>query len=130
MTPIAILIVDDERVTVEMLEMILQIERPAWTVYGAGCGQDALDLVAAHDIQLALLDIAMPEMNGIELCQRLRELPRLAQVPIVMFTGFDNPERRARARAAGANDYWLKPFLPSQIVLKMEQLMGVTPLVK
>jgi CheY-like chemotaxis protein len=130
MTPIAILIVDDERATVEMLEMILQIERPAWMVYGAEGGQAALDLVAEHDIHLALLDIAMPEMNGIELCRRLREMPRLAQVPIVMFTGFDNPERRTRAREAGANDYWLKPFLPSRIVPKMEQLMRAAQAMK
>jgi CheY-like chemotaxis protein len=130
MTPIAILIVDDERVTVEMLELILQLERPAWTVYGVGSGQAALDLVAEYDIHLVLLDIAMPEMSGIDLCRRLRELPRLAQVPIVMFTGFDNPERRARAREAGANDYWLKPFLPSQIVLKMERLIEAAQAVK
>lgn len=124
MIPIAILIVDDERGTVDMLKLILKIERPAWTVYGVESGQAALDLVAEHDIHLALLDIAMPEMSGIELCRRLREMPRLAQVPIVMFTGFDNPERRARAREAGASDYWLKPFQPQQMALKMEQLMG------
>lgn len=130
MAPIAILIVDDERGTIEMLEMILQIARPGWTVYGVACGQDALDLVTEHDIHLALLDIAMPEMSGIELCRRLREMPGLAQVPIVMFTGFDNSEQRTRARAAGASDYWLKPFLPSQIVPKMEQLMGAAQAVK
>jgi CheY-like chemotaxis protein len=130
MTPIAILIVDDERGTLDMLELILQIERPAWTVYGVECGQDALDIVAEHDIHLALLDIAMPEMDGIELCRRLREMPRLAQVPIVMFTGFDNPERRTRAREAGANDYWLKPFLPSQLVPKMEQLIEAAQAMK
>jgi CheY-like chemotaxis protein len=130
MTPIAILIVDDERGTVDMLKLILKIERPAWTVYGVEGGQAALDLVAGHDIHLALLDIAMPEMNGIELCRRLREIPRLAQVPIVMFTGFDNPERRIRAREAGANDYWLKPFQPKQIALKMEQLIEAARSVK
>jgi CheY-like chemotaxis protein len=130
MTPIAILIVNDERITVEMLEMILQLERPTWTVYGVSCGQAALEIVAEHDIHLALLDIALPEMNGIELCRRLREMPKLAHVPIVMFTGFDNPERRVRAREAGANDYWLKPFLPSQIVPKMEQLMGAASALK
>jgi CheY-like chemotaxis protein len=130
MTPIAILIVDDERGTVDMLKLILKIERPAWTIYGAECGQDALDIVAKHDIHLALLDIAMPEMNGIELCWRLREMPRLAQVPIIMFTGFDNPERRARAREAGATEYWLKPFQPKQMALKMEQLMGAAQTAK
>jgi CheY-like chemotaxis protein len=130
MTPITILIVDDVRGTVDMLKLILKIERPAWTVYGVECGQAALDLVAEHDIHLALLDIAMPEMNGIELCRRLREMPRLAQVPIVMFTGFDNPERRTRAREAGASDYWLKPFQPKQMALKMEQLMGAAQAMK
>lgn len=130
MTSIAILIVDDERGTVDMLKLILKIERPAWTVYGAECGQAALDLVAKHDIHLALVDIAMPEMSGIELCRRLREIPKLAQVPIVMFTGFDNPERRVRAREAGANDYWLKPFQAKQMALKMEQLMGAAQAVK
>ena len=123
MTPITILIVDDERVTLEMLVMIMEIERPAWTVYGVEGGQAALDIVAEHDIDLALLDIAMPEMDGIELCRRLREIPKMAQAPIVMFTGFDTQERRERAREAGADDYWLKPFLPSQLVPKMEQLI-------
>ena len=130
MTPIAILIVDDEPITREMLAMILQIERPAWMVYGVECGQDALEIAATHEIHLALLDIAMPEMDGIELCQRLREMPKMAQVPIVMFTGFDNPGRRVRAREAGANDYWLKPFLPSQIVPKIEQLIGADQTLK
>ena len=123
MTPIAILIVDDEPVTLEMLGMVLRIERPAWTVYGAECGQAALDIAARHDIDLALLDIAMPDMDGVELCRRLHEMPTMAQALIIMCTGFDTSERRAQAREAGANDYWLKPFRPSQIVLKMGQLI-------
>ena len=123
MTPIAILIVDDEPVTLEMLGMVLRIERPAWTVYGAECSQAALDIAAEHNIDLALLDIAMPDMDGVELCRRLREIPGTAQALIVMCTGFDTSERRTQARKAGATDYWLKPFRPSQIVLKMGQLI-------
>jgi two-component system phosphate regulon response regulator PhoB len=123
MTTVLVMAVDDEPATVNMLQTMLEVMRPDWTFYGAKSGAEALRLAEERDLSLVLLDIAMPEMNGIEVCRRLRQMPKTANVPIMMLTGFDKPELREQAHDAGANAYALKPFMPGQIIRRMEQLI-------
>ena len=59
---------------------------------------------------LALLDVMMPDMNGYELCRRLRQTPINTKIPIVMLTAMSSEGERAQAMEAGANDIWSKPF--------------------
>lgn len=71
-------------------------------------GREALAWLDDTLPDLIVLDVMMPEMDGIEVLRRLRKNPRTAGVPVVMFTAVDDQQARARAIDEGANDYWVK----------------------
>lgn len=121
-----ILIVDDEPATHTMLKMIFQLKRPQWTILTAERGQAALDIAADQPPDFTLLDISMPGMDGLETCQRLREMPSMQHAPIVIFTALDTMERRERAQVVGATDFWVKPFQPAEFIPAIERLVEDT----
>ena len=121
--PIAIMAVDDEPNTINLLRIVLEVERPDWNFYGAASGQEALDMAASTPPDFVLLDIMMPEMDGIEVCRRLRALPATAKTPIVMLTAMDDPHLREAAQAAGADDFWQKPFTPSRLLPAIDHML-------
>jgi CheY-like chemotaxis protein len=114
--PTTILFVDDEPNTVNIIKLLVELDQPEWVFHGLYDGPSALDLAATTAFDFIMLDISMPGMDGIELCRRLRELSTNGQVPIVMLTALDTPQRRDQSKNAGANDFWVKPFKPMQIV--------------
>jgi two-component system cell cycle response regulator len=65
----------------------------------------------------------MPGMDGIEVCKRLRQIPNTAHKPIVMLTALDTPQRREQSTAAGATDFWVKPFKPSVMVKDIARII-------
>jgi len=73
-------------------------------------GREALDVLAARDIDLVLLDIMMPEMDGFEVLERMRKDPALRTIPVIMISAVDEIESVARAIELGAADYLPKPF--------------------
>ena len=107
--------VDDEPNTVSVVKMLIELDQPEWIFHAAYDGEQALEIVAQTPLDFVLLDISMPGMDGIELCKRLRQLPATAQAPIVMLTALDTPQRREQSKAAGADDFWVKPFRPTQL---------------
>ena len=113
--PIHIMFVDDEPHTINVVKLVINLEQPDWVFHAAYDGPQALEVAARAPLDFALLDISMPGMDGIELCRRLRQLPNCTQLPIVMLTALDTPQRREQALAAGANDFWVKPFKPMQL---------------
>lgn len=123
---IRILAIDDEPTTLHMLRLTLQLKRPDWVFLGAEDGRRALELAAQQTIDLVLLDISMPGMDGFEVCRRLRALPQTAAVPIVMFTALDTDDRRKQAQAAGATAFWVKPFLPAEFLPEIERLAAAS----
>jgi CheY-like chemotaxis protein len=120
--PITIMAVDDEPNTINLLQIMIELNRPEWVFYGAWDGEEALEIAAHHHLDFVLLDISMPGMDGIEVCERLRAMPAMANVPIVMLTALDTPIRREQSRAAGATDFWVKPFGPIQLIADIEGL--------
>jgi CheY-like chemotaxis protein len=103
-----ILIVDDNEMNLFLLAKILELEGYQVTI--AHNGIEALQLAVQKIPDLALLDVMMPEMNGYELCQRMRQPPFNKEMPIVMLTAMSSDGERAQALEAGANDIWSKPF--------------------
>lgn len=99
MTPVTILVVDDDPRVRDVLEDLLAAGDR--TIVLASSGEEALASAEALIPDLVLLDIAMPGMDGLEVCRRLRAHPRLAEVPVIMVTG---EEVRLRALEAGADD--------------------------
>ena len=115
--PIAnILLVDDRPENLTSLTAIL--ERPDYNLVTARSGKEALEVVLRDRFSVALIDIAMPGMNGFEVAQHLKELKRSRDIPIIFVTAFGNdPEEIHRAYAAGGADYLVKPLDP-EIVRK------------
>jgi len=111
-----ILLVDDRAENLVALEAIL--ERPGYRLVKARSGQEALDLVLRERFAVALVDVAMPSMTGLEVAERLKELDRGRDIPIIFVTAFGNdPQEVHRAYSAGGVDYLVKP-LDTDIVRK------------
>jgi len=103
-----LLIVDDNPAGREALEELLL--GADYEMAFAANGPDALTHAAEFVPDLILLDVMMPDMDGFEVCRRLRADPRLAEVPVVMLTALDDPESRLQGLEAGADDFITKPF--------------------
>jgi two-component system cell cycle response regulator len=121
---LSILAVDDELSTLKMLRLLLKIKRPEWIVLTAENGPQALEIAASQPVDCVLLDISMPGIDGLEVCRRMRLLPNMQRVPIVIFTALDTPDRRDRAAAAGATAFWMKTFQATEFVPEIEQLVA------
>ena len=111
-----ILLVDDRPENLVALKAIL--ERPNYRLISATSGDEALALALRERFSLALIDVAMPGMNGLEVAIHLKELARSRDIPIIFITAFgDDPQEIHRAYSAGGADYLVKPLDP-EIVRK------------
>lgn len=108
--PTTILIVDDNLVNRQVLEHLLA--RGDYMIHTAADGQEALTLMRAWPVDLVLLDIMMPVMNGYEVLEQVRNDPQLTHIPIVVISAVGDIESVARCIELGAEDYLFKPFNP------------------
>jgi len=106
--PSHILVVDDNEMNLFLLAKILELE--GYQVVMAHNGMEAIQSAMEKKPDLALLDVMMPEMNGYELCRKMRQPPFSMEIPIVMLTAMSSEGERVQALEAGANDIWSKPF--------------------
>lgn len=119
------LVVDDSAVIRTVLTRILS--GLGYEVLAAAHGRDALNkLEAGARPDLVLVDWNMPEMNGYEFIRALRGDPRWRALPLMMVTTETEIDQVARALAAGANEYLMKPFTPEMVQDKLA-LLGLTP---
>jgi len=107
-----ILIVDDDQTTIIFLINALEDDYDIMVATG---GREALDMVNTQKPDLILLDIMMPEMDGYEVCRRLKSSSQTRKIPVIFLTGMDSNEDHAKGLAAGAEDYIVKPFYPAVI---------------
>ena len=113
-----VLIVDDNRINRHLLVALL--ERGGITlIEQAEDGQDALDLMERFKPDLVLLDLMMPQMDGFEMCRRLRADPRWKSLPVLVQSSLSRAEDRARAFAAGATDYVTKPINAVELLARV-----------
>ncbi len=113
--PARILVVDDD---LEVLDVVGQRLRLAgFNVEAAESSRDALRSFYQQKADLALLDVGLPEIDGYELCSRIREV---SDIPVIFLTGRGNEMDRVRGLKAGADDYIVKPFGGQELVARVE----------
>ncbi|MBW0364660.1 PleD family two-component system response regulator [Ensifer adhaerens] len=116
-----ILVVDDVPANVKLLEARLLAEY--FDVLTASDGYAALALCEKTPIDLVLLDIMMPGLDGFEVCERLKVNPKTAHIPVVMVTALDQPSDRVRGLKAGADDFLTKPVNDLQLMSRVKSLV-------
>jgi DNA-binding response OmpR family regulator len=87
-------------------------------------GEQALEIARAQRPELVLLDVNMPKMDGFQVCRSLKSSPETSGIKVVMLTARNADADRARGREAGADDYFIKPFSPVQLLNKVYALLG------
>lgn len=118
-----ILVVDDQAANVRVVGTLLG--RKGYTVIPAHGGPEALAAVAEHAPDLILLDMMMPGMDGFELLAALREIPGLRKVPAVFLTAAQDRDLLLKAFDAGAVDYVTKPFMPEELLARVDAHVGL-----
>lgn len=113
-----ILVVDDEERIRRLLRMYL--ERENFQIDEAADGEQALELAMNNEYSLILLDLMMPGMDGIEVCQKLREVKA---TPVMMLTAKGEEANRIQGFEAGTDDYVVKPFSPREVVFRVKALL-------
>ena len=115
-----ILVVDDVPANVKLLEARLSAEY--FDVVTASCGREALEICQRGECDIVLLDVMMPDMDGFEVCRRLKANPATHFVPVVMVTALDNPADRVRGLEAGADDFLTKPVSDIVLIARVRSL--------
>lgn len=103
-----VLVVDDDKHAVEILYRLMQKE--GFEVLRAQSGREALAIVAAEDVDVVLLDVMMPEMDGFEVCQALRAVERTRDIPVILLTAKDDVETRVHGMKLGVSEFLTKPI--------------------
>lgn len=110
-----ILIVDDEHDIADLLEVYLKNEN--YTIYKYYSAKEALDFIKEEEVDLAILDIMLPDINGFTLCQKIREKHTY---PIIMLTAKDEETDKITGLTLGADDYVTKPFRPLELIARVK----------
>jgi len=116
-----VLVVDDKRANRELLEA--HLDELGYEVVQAADGIEALEAVAAREPDLILLDVDMPRLDGIAVCQKLKAHPVRRLIPIVILTASNDREVRLRGIAAGADDFLSKPFDSRELLTRSKVLL-------
>ena len=110
-----ILIVDDEKEIADLIEVYLKND--GYTVYKFYCGADALNCIASQKMDLAILDVMLPDIDGFRICQKIREQ---YYYPIIMLTAKVEDTDKIMGLTIGADDYITKPFNPLEVVARVK----------
>jgi len=117
-----IVVADDDRDIRDLIKMQLTLH--GFDVYITDNGETALELVVEHQPAVALLDIMMPKLSGIEVARRIRENPATSQTGIVMFSARSTFGSEADLDALGVDDYIIKPFSPQDLVRRINDVIN------
>ena len=113
-----VLVCDDESQILRALRVILR--DAGFEAIPADSGEEALDLAAVRRPDAAILDLVLPDFDGVEVCRRLREW---SEMPIIVLSAVGEEEAKVRALAAGADDYVTKPFGPRELIARLEAVL-------
>ncbi|GAA5532496.1 response regulator [Deinococcus aluminii] len=116
-----ILVADDEPAIRTMLEVILSAD--GHEIVTVPDGRAALEYLREHTPDAMLLDVQMPQMDGFEICSRVKRIKRLRRVAVLLLTGFDDDRTRDQAKLVGADDLVYKPLSGKNLRGRVKQLI-------
>jgi DNA-binding response OmpR family regulator len=116
-----VLVVDDEPNIADLIELYLA--REGYRVVKAGSGEAGLRAVAEHRPRLVVLDVGLPDLDGLEVCRRLRQT---STIPVIFLTARDSEVDRVLGLELGADDYVTKPFSPAELVARVKAVLRRT----
>jgi DNA-binding response OmpR family regulator len=114
-----IVVADDEANIAALVDLYLS--REGYRVVQAATGQAALDAVEGARPRLVVLDVGLPDIDGLEVCRRLR---RASSIPVIFLTARDGEVDRVLGLELGADDYMTKPFSPAELVARVKAVLG------
>ncbi len=117
-----ILVVDDDEMVLMALDELLKPE--GYEVQTVTSGTEALQKLDQGGYDLLVLDVIMPEMDGYELCERIREKEKYKETPVIFLTAKSRDEDRAKGLEAGANLYLSKPISPDKLLGIVSDALG------
>ncbi|MFM9943101.1 MAG: PleD family two-component system response regulator [Hyphomicrobiaceae bacterium] len=115
-----VLVVDDILANVKLLEARLSAEY--FEILTAYSGKEALDILARERVDVVLLDVMMPGMDGFEVCRRIKAQPKLSHLPVIMVTALDQPSDKVQGLEAGADDFLTKPVDDIALITRVKNL--------
>jgi len=115
------LVVEDDPDIVELVEHYLA--RDGWDVDSSGRGRDALRKARSGSYQLLVLDLQLPDLDGLSICAEVRRDPKTVHLPIVMLTARGDETDRIVGLEGGADDYIVKPFSPRELVARVRAVL-------
>jgi DNA-binding response OmpR family regulator len=116
-----VLVIDDDPAALRLTGYIF--ERAGYEVYEAANGIEGLAKAQEVKPDLVILDVMMPDMSGLEVCQRLRAQPAMAQLPIIMLSAKGQVDDKISGFQAGADDYVPKPVAPEELLVRARALL-------
>lgn len=121
MASATVLVVEDDAAVRTTTRLVL--ERHGFAVVTATDGQDALDVLDRQRVDIAVVDVSMPRMDGITLLRRLRATPQFRELPVLLLTARDLPGDQVSGLEAGADDYVVKPFDSDVLAARLRTLL-------
>ena len=118
-----IMVVDDDPDTLTILAH--HVRREGFDAIAAGSGAECLKLAGEREVDVILLDLMMPEMDGFEVCRILKARPQTADIPIILVTARDDIDARAEAMRLGVSDFLAKPVSRIQLVNRIRAQLEV-----
>ena len=117
-----VLVADDDADIRDLV--VFKVEQLGVEVLAVGDGQSALDAVRTRRPDLAVLDVSMPGLSGIDVCRMIRSDPEIAGTPVIMLTARVQEQDVEQGFTAGADDYVTKPFSPRELVSRIQALLS------
>jgi CheY-like chemotaxis protein len=117
--PTKILVVDDDHDQVEVLRF--RLKKQGYKTIEADCGQRGLALARAEHPDLVVLDLGLPDADGLTICTELADDPTTAGTPVIIVSGMVRPDIIRQSRAAGCSYYVRKPYDPNALLILIEQ---------